>query len=86
MATQHHHVAATKIAGFIGMGAGIVAAILSFLTKNPTTAIVLGAIGAVISIVCLWKSRKNIDDMQLAAAGLFMAVVSVVVGLWLIYS
>jgi uncharacterized protein YacL len=85
MATQHH-IATTKIAGFIGLGAGVIAAIISFLTKNPSTAILLGCIGAVIGIICMWKSRKNIDDMQLATAGLFMAVVSVVVGLWLIYS
>ncbi|HEY0610904.1 MAG TPA: hypothetical protein VGD35_14640 [Chitinophaga sp.] len=89
MATQHqhqHHIASTKIAGFIGLFVGVIAAIASFVTKNPNTAIVLGSIGAVVSIFCMWKSRKNIDDMQLATAGLFMAVVSVVVGLWLIYS
>ena len=83
---HEHHVATTKIAGFIGLGAGIVAAIISFLTKTPSTAIILGSIAAVIGIVCLWMARKNIDDMQLAAGGIFMAVVSLVIGLWLTYS
>ncbi|GAA0530267.1 hypothetical protein [Chitinophaga japonensis] len=83
---QEHHVATTKIAGFIGLGAGIVAAIISFLTKTPSTAIIMGSIAAVTGIVCLWMARKNIDDMQLAAGGIFMAVVSLVIGLWLTYS
>ncbi|KAA2244880.1 hypothetical protein F0L74_02645 [Chitinophaga agrisoli] len=83
---HEHHVATTKIAGFIGLGAGVIAALISFITKSPNTSVILGAIAAGIGIVCLWMSRKNIDDMQLATAGLFMAVVSLVIGLWMIYS
>ena len=82
---QQHHIATTKIAGFIGLGVGVIAAIISFLTKTPSSAVTLGGIAAGIGIVCLWMSRKNIDDMQLATAGLFMAVVSLMVGLWMIY-
>ena len=83
---HEHHVATTKIAGFIGLGAGVVAALISFITKSPNTSVILGSIAAGIGIVCLWMSRKNIDDMQLATAGLFMAVVSLVIGLWIQYN
>ncbi|WP_217604791.1 hypothetical protein [Chitinophaga sp. GbtcB8] len=78
---QQHHIATTKIAGFIGMAAGVIAALISFLTKAPGIAVTLGGIATVIGVISLWMSRKNTDDMQLATAGLFMAVVSLVIGL-----
>jgi drug/metabolite transporter (DMT)-like permease len=83
---EQQHTTTAKVVCIISLCAGIIAAVFSFLTRQPATAILLGAAAAVIGIVALLLGRKNIDDMQMATAGLFMAIVSCIVGLWQIYS
>lgn len=83
---EQHTTTSTRIACIVSLCAGVLAAIYSFATKNPATAIVLGIIAAVIGVIALLMARKNTDDMQLATAGIFMSVVSCIVSLWQMYN
>ncbi|GEP92962.1 hypothetical protein SAMN05660909_04924 [Chitinophaga terrae (ex Kim and Jung 2007)] len=83
---MQHSTTLTKTACFLALFIGILAAAFAFVTKTPSYAVAAGAVAAVIGLISLFLGRKNIDDMQLAAAGIFMAVVACLVGLWQIYN
>lgn len=83
---QHTTSTPTKIACFVSLFAGVFAAIYSFAARTPNTALTFGIAAIVIGAFSVLKARKNIDDMQVATAGIFMAVVSVAVALWQMYS
>lgn len=83
---EQQHTTTAKVACIVSLCAGIIAAVFSFATRQPATAITLGAIAAGIGIVALLLGRKNINDMQMATAGIFMSIVSCIVGLWQMYS
>ncbi|MFY0252937.1 hypothetical protein ACDQ55_03190 [Chitinophaga sp. 30R24] len=83
---MQHSTTLTKTTCISALIIGVLSAAFAFITKIPVNAIAAGTISIVIGIVSLFIGRKNIDDMQLAAAGIFMAVVACLVGLWGIYS
>lgn len=76
----------TKIICFISMFAGIFAAVYAFVAKTPGTALVLSIAALIIGGLSVLKARKNIDDVQVATAGIFMAVVAGAVALWQMYN
>jgi FtsH-binding integral membrane protein len=76
----------TKVVCFVSMFAGIFSAVYAFVAKNPNTALVFGIAAIIIGGLSVIKARKNIDDMQVATAGIFMAVVSCAVALWQMYN
>jgi FtsH-binding integral membrane protein len=83
---QHTTSTPTKIACFVSMFAGIFAAVYAFIARNPTTALVLGIAAIVLGGLSVLKAHKNIDDTQVATAGIFMAVVACAVALWQMYN
>ncbi|PWV54008.1 hypothetical protein [Chitinophaga sp. S165] len=83
---QHTTSTPTKIACFVSMFAGIFAAVYAFVARNPTTALVLGIAAIVVGGLSVIKAHKNIDDTQVATAGIFMAVVACAVALWQMYN
>ena len=83
---QHTTSTPTKIACFVSMFAGIFAAVYAFIARNPTTALVLGIAAIVLGGLSVIKAHKNIDDTQVATAGIFMAVVACAVALWQMYN
>lgn len=83
---MQHSTTLTKTACIAALVIGVLSATFAFATKTPVYAVTSGAVAGVIGLVSLYIGRKNIDDMQLAAAGIFMAVVACLVGLWQIYS
>lgn len=83
---MQHSTTLTKTACFFALAIGVLAAAFAFITKTPSYAVAGGALAIVVGLVSLFLGRKNIDDMQLAAAGLFMAAVACAVGLWQIYN
>lgn len=72
----------TKLSCIASLCIGVMAAVFAFTTKNPANAIIAGAVAAAIGIISLIIGRKSTDDMQLAVAGIFMSIVSCLVGLW----
>lgn len=82
---QHTTSTPTKIACFVSMFAGIFAAVYSFVSKNHNTALVLGIAAIVLGGLSVLKAHRNIDDTQVATAGIFMAVVACAVSLWNMY-
>ncbi len=83
---MQHSTTLTKTACIAALVIGVLSAALAFATKTPAYAVTAGAVAGVIGLVSLYIGRKNIDDMQLAAAGIFMAVVACLVGLWQMYN
>lgn len=83
---QHTTSTPIKIACFVSMFAGIFAAVYAFVARNPSTALVLGIAAIVIGGLSVIKAHKNIDDTQVATAGIFMAVVACAVALWQMYN
>jgi len=83
---QHTTSTPTKIACFVSMFAGIFAAVYAFVAKNPSTALVFGIAAIIIGGLSILKAHKNIDDTQVATAGVFMAVVACAVALWQMYN
>jgi hypothetical protein len=83
---QHTTSTPTKIACFVSMFAGIFAAVYAFVARNPSTALVLGIAAIVLGGLSVIKAHKNIDDTQVATAGIFMAVVACAVALWQMYN
>lgn len=79
------HISTSKVACIVSLIAGILAAIFAFATKTPQYSVMLGGAAAFVGIISLVLARKSTDDMQLATAGLFMAIVSCIVGLWQLY-
>ena len=82
---QHTTSTPTKIACFVSMFAGIFAAVYAFVSRNPRTALILGIAAIIVGGLTVVKAHKNIDDTQVATAGIFMAVVACAVALWLMY-
>jgi drug/metabolite transporter (DMT)-like permease len=83
---QHTTSTPTKIACFVSMFAGIFAAVYAFVSRNPSTALVLGIAAIILGGLSVLKAHKNIDDTQVATAGIFMAVVACAVALWQMYN
>lgn len=83
---QHTTSTPTKIACFVSMFAGIFAAVYAFVSRNPNTALVLGIAAIILGGLSVIKAHKNIDDTQVATAGIFMAVVACAVALWQMYN
>lgn len=81
-----HTTSLPKIAGYISIFIGVLSAAFSFVTNSPEAAMYLGG-GAVIA--CLISgviARKNIDELQMAVAGLFLSIVGCAVGAWQVYN
>ncbi|MCW3462536.1 hypothetical protein [Chitinophaga nivalis] len=83
---MQHSTTLTKVACIASLVIGVLSAVFAFSTKIPVYAVTAGAIATVIGLVSLYIGRKNIDDMQLATAGIFMSVVSCLIGLWQLYN
>ncbi|SFD32625.1 hypothetical protein SAMN05518672_1011635 [Chitinophaga sp. CF118] len=83
---QHTTSTPTKIACFVSLFAGVFSAIYSFAARTPGTALAFGIASILIGGFSVLKARRNIDDMQVATAGIFMAVVACAVALWQMYS
>ncbi|MBO9728902.1 MAG: hypothetical protein J7623_09720 [Chitinophaga sp.] len=83
---QQHSTALTKTACVSALIIGVLSAAFAFTTKTPSYAVTAGSVAIVLGLISLFIGRKNIDDMQLAAAGIFMAVVACLVGLWQLYN
>ncbi|MGN7822342.1 hypothetical protein ACTJJB_19575 [Chitinophaga sp. 22536] len=83
---MQHSTALTKTACIAALVIGVLSAAFAFATKTPTYAVASGAAAGIVGLISLYIGRKNIDDMQLAAAGIFMAVVACLVGLWQMYN
>jgi len=83
---QHTTSTPTKIACFISLFAGVFSAIYAFAARTHSTALIFGIAAILIGAFSVLKARKNIDDTQVATAGIFMAVVSVAVSLWQMYN
>ncbi|RBL93379.1 hypothetical protein [Chitinophaga flava] len=83
---MQHSTTLTKTTCIAALVIGVIAAAFAFTTKTPAYAATSGAVAGIIGLVSLFIGRKNIDDMQLAAAGIFMSVVACLVGLWQIYN
>ncbi|ASZ10248.1 DUF308 domain-containing protein [Chitinophaga pendula] len=80
------HISTSKVACIVSLIAGILAAVFAFATKTtPHYSVMLGGAAAFVGIISLVLARKSTDDMQLATAGLFMSIVSCIVGLWQLY-
>jgi FtsH-binding integral membrane protein len=77
---------ATKIACFVSLFAGVFSAIYAYAARTPGTALTFGIIAILIGIFSVVKARRSIDDMQVATAGIFMAVIACVVALWQMYN
>ena len=83
---MQHSTALTKTACISALIIGVLSAAFAFTTKTPNYAVTAGSVAIVLGLISLFIGRKNIDDMQLAAAGIFMAVVACLVGLWQLYN
>ncbi|WP_143309492.1 hypothetical protein [Chitinophaga vietnamensis] len=83
---MQHSTALAKTTCIGALVIGVLAAAFSFTTKTPAYAVTAGGLAIAIGFISLYIGRKSIDDMQLATAGIFMAVVACLVGLWQIYN
>ncbi len=77
-----HPTSLPKIAGFASIFLGVVTAAFAFISKSPEAAIYLGAAGIVLCVVSSIIARKNIDELQMAVAGLFLSIVATGIGVW----
>ncbi|HEY0273280.1 MAG TPA: hypothetical protein VGC22_08855 [Chitinophaga sp.] len=64
---------------------GILAAVYAFITNSPANAVIAGAGAVTVGVIALIIGRKSTEDLQMIIAGLFMASLSVLIGLWEIY-
>jgi hypothetical protein len=76
----------TKVACYISLFAGVSSAVYAFVARNPETGLVFAIAAIIMGGLSDIKARKNIDDMQVATAGVFMAFVALAVTLWQIYN
>ncbi|MEC5147924.1 hypothetical protein [Chitinophaga sp. 212800010-3] len=83
---MQHSTTLTKTACISALVIGVLSAAFAFATHTPAYAVTAGAVSIIIGLVSLFIGRKNIDDMQMAAAGIFMSVVACLVGLWQMYN
>lgn len=81
-----HSTSMPKIAGFTSIFVGVVTAAFAFISKSAEAAIYLGAAGVFVCIVSLVIARKSIDELQMAVAGLFLAIVATGIGVWQQYN
>lgn len=79
---MHHPTSLPKIAGFASIFFGVVTAAFAFISKSPESAIYTGAAGVVLCLVSAIIARKNIDELQMAVAGLFLSIVATGIGIW----
>ena len=79
------HFSVPKVSYVGVMILGILAAVYAFVTNNPAHAVVAGAAAAAVGVIALIIGRKSTEDLQMIIAGLFMASLSVLIGLWEIY-
>ncbi|MET6999340.1 hypothetical protein [Chitinophaga defluvii] len=75
-----------RVACIASLCVGILAAIFSFVAKSAAAITVFGALALGLGIVSLIMGRKSIDDMQMATAGIFMAIVACLMGIWHLYN
>ncbi|RAJ85364.1 hypothetical protein CLV59_10265 [Chitinophaga dinghuensis] len=83
---MQHSTTLTKTACIGSLVLGVLSAAFAFITKTPLDGVILSAIALVVGFTSLYIGRKNIEDMQLATAGIFFAVVGCLIGLWQIYN
>ncbi|MGX5818104.1 hypothetical protein ACWKWU_07910 [Chitinophaga lutea] len=83
---MHHPTSLPRIAGFAAIFIGVLTAAFSFVSKSTEAAIYFGAAGIVICVVSLLIARKNIDELQMTVAGLFLSIVAMAVGFWQHYN
>ena len=76
----------TKVACFVSLFAGLASAVYAFVARNPDTGLVFAIAAIVMGGLSDIKARKNIDDMQVATAGICMAVLALAVTLWQMYN
>ncbi len=79
------HFSVPKVSYIGVMCLGILAAVYAFITNNPAHAVIAGAAAAAVGVVALVIGRKSTEELQMIVAGLFMAALSVLIGLWEIY-
>ncbi|RPD38455.1 hypothetical protein [Chitinophaga barathri] len=83
---MHHPTSLPKIAGFASIFIGVITAAFAFISKSAEAAIYLGAAGVLACLVSLVIARKNIDELQMAVAGLFLSIVATGIGVWQLYN
>jgi hypothetical protein len=83
---MHHPTSLPKIAGFASIFIGVVTAAFAFISKSAEAAIYFGAAGIFACLVSLVIARKNIDELQMAVAGLFLSIVAAGIGVWQLYN
>ncbi|MGE7773239.1 hypothetical protein ACQKLP_00860 [Chitinophaga sp. NPDC101104] len=84
--TMHHPTSLPKIAGFASIFIGVVAAAFAFITKSPEASVYMGSAGVALCVVSAVIARKNIDELQMTVAGLFLAIVATAIGIWQMYN
>jgi membrane-bound ClpP family serine protease len=75
-----------RIACIASLCIGVLSAIFSFAAKSAAAITVFGGLALGIGIISLIMGRKNIDDMQMATAGIIMAIVACLMGIWHMYN
>ncbi|WP_298709565.1 hypothetical protein [Chitinophaga sp.] len=83
---MHHPTSLPKIAGFASIFFGVVTAAFAFISKSPEPAVYMGAAGVILCLVSSVIARKNIDELQMAVAGLFLSIVATGIGVWQMYN
>lgn len=79
------NISVPKVSYIGAMCLGILAAVYAFITNNPIHAVIAGAVAATVGVLALVIGRKSTEELQMIIAGLFMASLSVLIGLWEIY-
>jgi hypothetical protein len=80
---HYHNAFSIKLACYISLFVGVIAAVFAFISisKNLTEALYVGITAIVIGGVSAVRARRNIDDTQVATAGVILAIVACVVAL-----
>lgn len=79
------HISVPKVSYVGVMILGILAAVYAFITTSPAHAVEVGACVAAVGVLVLAIGRKTTEELQMIIIGLFMASLSVLIGLWEIY-
>lgn len=83
---MHHPTSLPRIAGFVSIFIGVITAAFAFITHSANASIYLGGAGIFACLITLVIARKNIDELQMAIAGLFLSIVACAVGVWQHYN
>lgn len=75
-----------KIAGYTAIFIGVLSAAFAFITSSPEAAMYLGAGAVTACLISGVIARKNIDELQMSVAGLFLSIVGCAVGAWQVYN